>query len=271
MNKKTLRTVGIISTSLALAAAVAIPVTSYVSNANKASKVESSDLSESYKKDLVAVPQGPNVYYNILPKITSPTVAYDTVKDKEVIMWYRSNNRIEGYNKMEMNVVEYETDGVTPKTVNFTSEVATVESAHITYSIEMVDAQNMDQLGDIEYDSYEERAKHCLGGGVYRAKFADTEPENPGKCTATLTSQEIAYKDLRDVIYAEVTYSINGGKEKTVFAQRNISMRPGTAIIESATYDVDVYANVGDEIKYTVKVPSVDGDYIETTTATVVE
>ena len=72
-------------------------------------------LAESYTKDLVAVPQGPDVYYNILPTITSPNIEYINVKDKEVIIWYSSNNKIKGYNKMKMNVVDYEVDGVTPK------------------------------------------------------------------------------------------------------------------------------------------------------------
>ena len=81
----------------------------------------------------------------------------------------------------------------------------------------------------------------------------------------------IEYEKLKDVTYTEVTYSINGGEEKTVFAQKNIKMKQDTTIIEYATYDVDVYANVGDTIKYSVKIPSVNGNYIETTTATVIE
>ena len=273
MNKKTLKTIVILSTSLALAAAVAVPVTSYVAKANSKNNASTSAsvAAESYTKELVAVPEGPDVYYNILPTITSPNVAYADVKDKEVIMWYSSNNKINGYNKMEMNVVDYESDGVTPKTVNFSSEVATVQSAQIRYSMEIVDLDKIEQLGDIEYDSFEEKLKHCLSSGVYNAKFADTEPENPGKNTVTLSSQVIDYQELKDVIFTEVTYSINGGKEKTVFAQKNIKMKQGSAIIESATYDVDVYANVGDTIEYTVKIPSVNGDYIEVTTATVIE
>ncbi|MBE5936150.1 MAG: hypothetical protein E7262_10295 [Lachnospiraceae bacterium] len=272
MKKQTRKTVGIVSASLAIAVAVSAPIAQYVVNANtNTQQTVASAVEETYAVELQGKSQNPYLQYSILPTITSKNFTYDEVKNKEVVLWYNSNNRIEGFNQMTMNVVEYEADGETPKVVNFSSEVATVQNAQIAYLIYCFDANELDKVGRLTDFPYEETKKNTLESGMYDAGFSDTEKANPYNKIVTLSSQNLPAGTLKENLYTKVTYSINDGKEKTVYAHKDVIMKPDTSIPSAYQFNVNVYANVGDTIKYSISIPSVDGDYIETTTATVVE
>ena len=276
MNKKT---IGIMSAALALA--LAVPVVGNFTNVNIKASTESeqstvnfAETPEVIQKELVAVPDGPNVYYNTLPTIQSGPYNYSDVKDKTVILRYNSNNAIEGFKKMKMNVDEYESDGVTPKTVTFTSQVACVQRSHTPYSVYALTDSQIDYIDNLRDNLSPDECKAAyIDGGRLENDFLDRgETPNPKNCTVTLSSEALDFELFKDeVIYTEVTYSINNEEEETVYAFVNLRRDKENHTKGYKSASVDVYANVGDVIEYKIKLPLKDGDVYQYFKSTVVK
>lgn len=203
-------------------------------------------------------------YFNILCTIKSKSATYSEVADKDMVLAFDVNSQYSGYNKMNMVVDEYEADGETPKTVHFESEVVGRERAWVTYTIFQIDkGQVYDKIFcDVYAASEEELEEAVFEKGVYEAEFKDNEAPNTYDTIVNLQSSKLSPDDCEDEIYTEVTYSINGGEEKTVYAHKEINILPGTATYKDFTYDVLVFANKGDTITYKVKVPTKDKDAV---------
>lgn len=276
MSKKNLKTIGVVGTALALAlsAAVAVPLSKKDAKANlsKTSVEANTETEENvFEKELKTDLFSDNVNYNILATITTKDLDYSDVKDSIAVLYYNSNNAVSGYNKMDMNVVEYESDGVTPKTVNFSSEFATVETSHSPYVIYCIPQEKEESIGDFNFTTAEEVSKCILGSGTYRARFEDTEKPNPVETYVTLSSQEYDPATIKDIYYSELTYSVNGGEEKTVYAHKTVNMRPTIGTLQSNVFKADVLAAPGDTVEYSIKIPAKDGTFTEKTIATVVK
>lgn len=276
MNKKT---IGIMSAALALALAVPVVGTFsnvYVkaSNESQIATVSPDEAQEVVEKELVAVPDGPNVYYNTLPTIKSGPYNYSDVENKTIVLRYKSNNAIEGFKKMKMNVDEYESDGVTPKTVTYSAQVACVERSHTPYSVYALNNKQIDYIDNLRDNLTPEECKAAyIDGGRLENDFLDRgETPNPKNCTVTLSSEALDFELFRDeVIYTEVTYSINGEEEETVYAFVNLRRDKENHTKGYKSASVDVYANVGDVIEYKIKLPLKDGDVYQCFKSTVVE
>lgn len=274
-----IKTIGIMSAALALA--LAVPVVGTISNVyvkasneSKIATVSPDEEQEVIQKDLVAVPDGPNVYYNTLPTIKSGPYNYSDVENKTIVLRYKSNNAIEGFKKMKMNVDEYESDGVTPKTVTYTAEVACVERSHTPYSVYALDDNQIDYIDNLRDNLTPEECEAAfIDGGRLENDFLDRgETPNPKNCTVTLSSEALDFELFRDeVIYTEVTYSINGEEEETVYAFVNLRRDKENHTKGYKSASVDVYANVGDVIDYKIKLPLKDGDVYQCFKSTVVE
>ena len=276
MNKKTL---GIISAALALA--LAVPVVGTISNVyvkasneSQIATVSPDEAQEVVEKELVAVPDGPNVYYNTLPTIKSGPYNYSDVENKTIVLRYKSNNAIEGFKKMKMNVDEYESDGVTPKTVTYSAQVACVERSHTPYSVYALNNKQIDYIDNLRDNLTPEECQAAyIDGGRLENDFLDRgETPNPKNCSVTLSSEALDFELFRDeVIYTEVTYSINGDEEETVYAFVNLRRDKENHTKGYKSASVDVYANVGDVIEYKIKLPLKDGDVYQYFKSTVVE
>ena len=272
MNKKLLTKVGVVGGALALAVAAAVPTMKFMSNANSNTEAVVQQAAE--KEFLQVLEEDERVNYNVLATIKSKSLQYEDVKDKVVVLAYSSNNTRDGYVNMDMNVEEYEADGTTPKVVNFTADVETVQTAHTAYTIYAFAKEDLNKIGRAFDFDYEEYDQYKIESGLYEAGFLGEEKENPNKVRVTLSSTELKCDEVKlddDTIYTPVTYKVNGGKEKTVYALRHTTNEPDSCIISHHRYEVAVYANVGDEIEYKVAVPAEDGQYEEVHTATVVE
>ena len=112
-----------------------------------------------------------------------------------------------------------------------------------------------------------------IDGGRLENDFLDRgETPNPKNCTVTLSSEALDFELFRDeVIYTEVTYSINGEEEETVYAFVNLRRDKENHTKGYKSASVDVYANVGDVIEYKIKLPLKDGDVYQCFKSTVVE
>ena len=272
MNKKVLTKIGVVGGALALAVAAAVPTMKVISNANSNTEAVVQQAVE--KEFLQVLKEDGRVTYNVLATIKSKSVSYEEVKDKVVVLAYSSNNARDGYVNMDMNVEEYEADGTTPIVVNFTADVETIQNAHTAYTIYAFAKEDLNKIGRAFDFDYEEYDKYKLESGLYEAGFLGEEKENTKTTRVTLTSSELKCDEVKlddDTIYTPVTYKINGGEEKTVYAERITTNKPDSAIMSHHVFEVNVYANVGDEIEYKVAVPAEDGQYEEVHTATVVK
>ncbi|MBE5934746.1 MAG: hypothetical protein E7262_02995 [Lachnospiraceae bacterium] len=211
-------------------------------------------------------------YFNILCTIKSKTVAYDEVKNKDLVLSYEVNGQFQSKEKMKMEVVEYEEDGETPKVVCFTSEIVGREKAWVPYTIYTIDKNQVyDKIfSDFSANSYAENQKQVFESDIYECGFSFQEKTSKFDTVVDLKSSELKVADLDEEEYTEITYSINGGEEKTVYAHREVNMLPDSAVIETINYEAQIFANKGDVIEYKVVVPTKDKEAVYEETKNVV-
>ena len=264
MKKKTL-VASILGSALLLGVSGCLVVKNFDSNANptKATKGPVSLILED-----VEAGEAPD-YFSILCPIKTSEFSYEQYKDKDLVLSYDVNSQFEGKNLMKMKVSEYEEDGVTPKTVYFESEVVGRVKAWIPYRIYAIDkdatAFEVPYTGSSSFDS------QLVESDIYECGFESEENASPYNYVVDLKSSALDVKDAVDESYAKLTYSINGGEEKTIFAQKEYKVIPDTAIFESYSYEAQVFANKGDKIEYKVTIPTKDGNSYEDVQTVVVK
>ena len=269
MKKRTI-VASILGSAFLLGIGVAVVNANFDSNASAPKNVATKGQVSIDLEDIEAgeVPE----YFNILCTIKTKTVDYKDVQDKDLVLCYDVNDQFEGKEKMTMKVEEYESDGTTPKTVYFESEVIGRQCAWIPYTVFTIDNGRVyDKIFcDIYSVPREELEASIFDEGIYKAGFKDEEKASTYDTLVKLQSSELLPADCEDEIYTALTYSVNGGEEKTVYAHKEVNIRPGTAIVDNFTYETLIFANKGDKIEYKVTVPTKDKDAVYEDTKTVV-
>lgn len=251
MKKKTL-VASILGSALLLGVSGCLVVNNFDSNANpkKVTKGQVSLILEDVEAG--EVPD----YFTILCPIKTKEFSYEQYKNKDLVLCYDVNSQFEGKNIMKMKVSEYEADGTTPKTVYFESEVVGRVKAWIPYRIYAI---NKDATAfDVPYTGDSSFNSQLVESDIYECGFEEEENASPYNSVVDLKSSALDVKNAVDESYAKITYSINGGEEKTVFAHKEYKVIPDSAIYESYSYEALVFANKGDEIEYTVTIPTKD-------------
>lgn len=253
MKKKTL-VASILGGALLLGVSGCLVVKKFDSNANptKATKGPVSLILED-----VEAGEAPD-YFSILCPIKTSKFSYEQYKDKDLVLSYDVNSQFEGKNLMKMKVSEYEEDGVTPKTVYFESEVVGRVKAWITYRIYAIDKDAT--AFDVPYAGAPSFSSQLVARDIYECGFEEEENASPYNSVVALKSSDLDVNNAVDELYAKITYSINGGEEKTVFAPKDYKVLPNSAIYESYSYEALVFANKGDVIDYTVTTPIKDNN-----------
>ncbi len=269
MKKRTI-VAGIVGSAFLLGVGVAVVNANFDSNASAPKNVATKGQVSIDLEDIEEgkVPE----HFNILCTIKTKTVSYAEVANKDLVLCYDVNDQYKGKEKMTMKVEEYESDGTTPKTVYFESEVVGRQCAWIPYTVFAIDkGQVYDKIFcDIYSVPQEELAKSVFENDIYRAGFKDEEKASTYNTLVKLQSSELLPADCEDEIYTALTYSVNGGEEKTVYAHKEVNIKPGTAVIDNFTYDALIFANKGDKIEYKVTVPTKDKEAVYEDTNTIV-
>ena len=269
MKKRTI-VASIVGSAFLLGVGVAVVNANFDSNASAPKKVATKG---EVSIDLEDIEEGEvPEYFNILCTIKTKTVSYAEVANKDLVLCYDVNDQYEGMEKMTMQVEEYEADGTTPKTVYFESEVVGRQCAWIPYTVFTIDK---DQVYDkIFCNTFsvprEELDKYIFENEIYKAGFKNEEKASTYDTVVKLQSSELLPADCEDEIYTALTYKINDGEEKTIYAHKEVNIRPGTAIVDNFTYDALIFANKGDKIEYKVTVPTKDRNAVYEDTKTVV-
>lgn len=199
-------------------------------------------------------------YFSILCPIKTDNLSYEDYKDKDLVISYSVNSQFEGKEVMKMNVVDYEEDGTTPKTVYYEAEVVGRVKAWIPYSIYAIEKDNAFFELPEAYSS--DMKDYLVTNDIYECGFEDQEQASPYNTVVDLKSCTISPDDVEDKLYTKLTYSINGGEEKTVIAQKEYKVIPGTAIFTDFSYEAQIFACKGDVIEYKVTIPTKDKDAV---------
>ena len=158
------------------------------------------------------------------------------------------------------------------KTVHFETEVVGRQCAWIPYTIFTIDKNQVyDKIFCHIYDVPKEVLDaNIFEIGLYEAKFKEEEKPSPYDSVVELKSSDLLSKDCIDEIYTSLTYSVNGGEEKTIYAHKETTLLNGLANYDKFNYKALIFANKGDKIEYKVTVPTKDKSAVYEDTNTIV-
>lgn len=199
--------------------------------------------------------------YDSLIEISSEEHDYSEVKGKDVIIVYELSDDEEKWEKMDMEVLETEEDGTTPKKVKFNIKVpATIpECSSLKYRIVMIPEGVVSICpADIDIEPLEEtkRTYHVFDDieSIDNVSDAGENPKNMIVHFATTREDDgESPEDVDSSKFMTLTYTINGENPKTVYAYSRYR-----GIIELRTFECDIFANEGDVIEFTYTMPMKD-------------